>query len=139
MNSPISETAQRILSELEEARFEDIITLLQTVTDRTGLASELAQFLSALRELLQQSCVNITPEARFRDPYTPLERSGAEALLSQLPELVYFDKRQFYWLYRAEDGPPFTMRYPGLKPTDLGLTIAREILEARGYQWWRKP
>lgn len=133
----LDEMALRVLSELEEAGAETVVTLLATVTPRTGQASELHEVAQAIARLVRLELVQLSID---RDATGHLRRLSKEASLAALQDVLpnlAFDATSSSWSDNRNKVPPFRPAYPYVVATSGGLVQAREILDARGYQWWR--
>jgi len=128
----LSEMAQRVLSELEEAGEENISSTLNTVINPKGVPGEVDDIKAAIAELLQVGVVRL--RSKGGDPERPLSLSSAEeeALVSGLDAVLSFDNAQGIWIWNTAVPRAY------LRLTDLGWKRAREVLEERGYQWWRQ-
>ncbi len=138
MTTKLDELEERLISELEEAGFEDLITLLQTVTARSGTPEELASIREAVNTLLGAGLVTIMSEATLPNHPMELRQSEAEALLANMASEFRFDATKRYWLYTKENGPPFVLQYPEVRLTAAGRSAATVILARRGHRWWLK-
>lgn len=128
----LSEMAQRVLCELEEAGEENISSTLNTVIDPKGVSIEVQDIKDAIAELLQVGVVRL--RSKGGDPKRLLSLSSAEeeALVSGLDAVLSFDNAQGIWIWNTAVPRAY------LRLTDLGWKRAREVLEERGYQWWRQ-
>lgn len=135
----LPDIAQRLLSELEEARFELIITLLVTITPNTGAPEELANFQFGAKVLLGRDFITMTGETTTWRDGPDLSKAEAMALVGRLPEMIAVDPNLGRWRLVDNPGPPFTKVHAGIVPTDAGLALARQILEVKGYKYWTRP
>ncbi len=131
MNADTSEIADRILSELEEAGHEELVTLVNTVSARTGEDNERATFLDAIIHLVELGEIVIARESQGR-PIKEIspQRSIDEA--RQATTAMVFDRSEGYWTDLAKSFDVYAVALPG------GLERARSLLHDRGYQWWRQ-
>lgn len=133
----LSEIAQRALSELEEAGEENIPTLLNTVTERTGSLAELRAMQNALTSLIDAGLVVMAIE---RDSSRRWKRSSAResaALIDSSTDWLVFRESDRHWTDNRKNGPPFAFESPHVLATSEGVARGRQILDDRGYQWWR--
>ena len=123
----LSEMAARILAELEEAGAENFSSTVNTITDRRGEESEIESNIIALDELIR---LGLAILRRY-----PSEKLSSEASLEVLPQLassVSFDPNERLWKW--DDKLPLVE----IVATEPGRDLAFEILDERGYQWWRQ-
>lgn len=137
MSVKLSELEMRILAELDDAGEEDVLTMLNTVTDATGDNGELAKFQQALYGLHNKQLVSIDLESM---PTGPITLHG-EAVVTEIEGLASnftFVSEGLYWTDVREKGPPyFQTPLPRIVIADAGEAMALNILESRGYRWWR--
>jgi hypothetical protein len=133
----LSELEMRILSELDEAGEEDVLTMLNTVIDPTGDPGELANFQQALYGLLDKKLVAIDLESMPTGAIS-LSREGILTEIEGLPKNFTFISEGRHWTDIREQGPPyFQTPLPRLVIAETGEALAFTILESRGYKWWR--
>lgn len=134
-----SELEQRLLSELEEAGAEEVTTLINTIFPPQGHPDERAEFIAALSSLVRSGMVLMSVfgiDERWADALP----DGSITLVEQLSTYLYFDQPANLWREDRRQGPPFKARLPMVVCTPAGKRLAFEILNERGYQWWRsKP
>jgi len=123
----LTELASRILSELEEAWEENISSTINTVTDRTGEERELADSIDAVEELVRAGLVVLSPDG--------VEELTAELSIELIPKLAsniefYHNERLWKWNEK--------LPMVEIVATEQGRDLAFEILDERGYQWWRQ-
>ena len=132
----VSEIEQRILSEMEELRFDNIFSIINTVIDPTGYTVEIAEFADALRHLISQNFIDVRIEGFSpRDPEL-LTPHKLQELLTSFSDWFRFDSRRSLWTLKVGDLK--TTRIPVIVVTPKGLLEARRLLAAQGYQWWRQ-
>ena len=134
----LAEIAQRILSELEEAGFEDLTTLLVTVTPRAGTADELVDFMTAISELAQLGLVKVADDAGKFAPRDYLSVDKAVVFLSGLYSVLEFRVSDRAWIYSKRGAGASRAYQPEARLTEDGRSVARDILGRRGYQWWKR-
>ncbi|HRK19866.1 MAG TPA: hypothetical protein PK970_12985 [Hyphomicrobiaceae bacterium] len=121
------ETAERLLSELEEAGAENVATLLNTIFAPTGSNSELETVMLAVEQLLKSG--DITLETL---PRRPRQHTAAVPLnVDGLPALISYSTERKCWTFASDGVPEIVL-------TEKGRSRSRAILERRGYQWWRQ-
>jgi hypothetical protein len=133
----LSELAMRILSELEEAGEENVTAMLNTVVDGTGTEEQISSYQQALRELVQADLARMSIE---RDVSRRLVRASSltsEEQIEGIASFLVFDHQAQRWRDRRRTGPPFIDPFPHIVCTSSGKQKGFEILDKRGYQWWR--
>lgn len=126
----IDELQQRIVSELEEAGEETLLTLLNTVADfRQGRAEEVVLYRDALHGLIDDGLVLMAPERIPGNKTVEVDARRSRQMVIDRLEGVHFVEEQHYWTKT-----PTTESY--VVATEAGMTRAREILGERGYEWW---
>jgi hypothetical protein len=133
--SELSELEMRVLSELEEAGEEDVVTMMMTITPPTGDASELDDMQRTLESLVRADLVRMSMD---RDATGRLKALSTDESLSAIADLkshLRFVGKN--WVDIRNSGPPFGDPFPYIVDTEAGREKAFQILEQRGYQWWR--
>lgn len=133
----LTEIEQRILSELEEAGEESIQTIVVTVLDGIGNASEIELLKHSLGRLVSDDLIRI---ANDRDTSRRLRALPIDASLREIAAIgafLAFDANKMRWLDKRRVRPPFGPEFPFVVATEQGKKIGFEILDRRGYQWWR--
>ncbi len=125
-----TELEARILSELEEAGEENIPTLANTVFEPTGSTDESAELRDALTRLVIDEYVRVAVVRDELKRLTEMSKEVSLQIVSDLDVHLVFKSGNFHWT----GGP---RPWPEIVTTALGKRLGREILEARGYQWWR--
>jgi hypothetical protein len=136
--STLSELEMRILSELEEAGEEDVLTLIATVMKPAGAASEVAQVCEALGRLVRAGFVRMSVERDSALQLVTLDEDQSLTVISGLPANLHFEAEGGFWINIRRTGGPYQDTFPYVVGTDIGITRALEILKERGYQWWRQ-
>jgi hypothetical protein len=134
---PLGEIDERILAELDEAGFENIFTLANTVFPPEGLASEIYRPAHALGRLLAHGLIDTAfrhGPPRGREVFTPEQ---SRALLDRLDDWFSFEPGRSRWTLKK--GDPRPTRIPEIALTPAGIEKSRHLLGRRGYQWWRRP
>jgi hypothetical protein len=126
-SSNIGEVAARMLSELEEAGAENFTSTVNTIMDRSGKERELADSVEALEELIRAGLAVLRHEGT-----QDLPAHTSIALLPQLASDVSFDPEDSLW--KSDENLPMVE----IVATEKGRDLAFEILDERGYQWWRQ-
>ena len=133
----LSELEMRILSELEELWNENVPAMMNTVMKTTGNMSEVAQIQEALRNLLRQDLIEMHLSSI---PSGFVRQSSDEAadLIDGLSTHLNFVEESRYWTDDRMSGPPyFQIPVPEIVRTEKGREKGFELLDERGYQWWR--
>ncbi len=123
----LSELAERILSELEEAWAENFSSTVNTVTDRKGQERELASCIDAIEELIRAGHAVLSSDGKQE-----LTAELSIELLSKLASKVDFDPEERLWKWNEK------LPIVEIVATEEGRELAFEILDERGYQWWRQ-
>ena len=131
----LTEMAQRILSELEEIWDQNVFSMLNTVVTPNGEAAQLAEFQAALAALVERDYVLMGYEGFVPRNPEQLSKERSLEMISSIPEWFAFDEAERFWT--LSKGPYNEIRYPGIYSTQEGRDKAFEILDRRGYQWWR--
>lgn len=127
ISGSLSEVAARIISELEEAGEEYFTSTVNTITDRSGEEGEIVSSISALEELIKSGLAVLRHEGS-----QDLSAESSIELLPQLASDVSFDPEDRLW--KSDDSLPLIE----IVATERGRELAFEILDERGYQWWRQ-
>lgn len=135
--STLSELEMRILSELEEAGQEDVFTLMVTVMNPSGEASEVEQVCEALTNLVRAGLVRMSVDRDAGLALRELPQDGSLTIIAQLPPNLRFQTEGSYWADIRRTGRPFEDTFPYVLGTETGIARAFEILTERGYRWWR--
>lgn len=122
----LSELAARILAELEEAGAENFSSTVNTVTARNGDEREIDDSVEAVGDLVR---LGFAVLRRYREP--KLSREGSVDFLTSLAPSVSFDPDDRLWKWDEK------LPLVEIVATDRGRELAFEILDERGYQWWR--
>jgi len=126
----IDELQQRIVSELEEAGEQELITLLNTVADfRQGRAEEITLYRDAVHGLIGKGLVLMAPERVRGNATVEVDATRSCQMVNDVLDGLYFVEAEFYWTRT-----PFIYSY--VVATEAGMARARAILGERGYEWW---
>jgi hypothetical protein len=136
--SVLSELEMRVLSELEEAGEDDVLTLLVTVMEPIGDANEVEQMCDALKNLVHADLVRMSIDREPTRRLRALPRDQSLAVIAELPANLRYDGQGRHWADIRHTGPPYGSPFPYVVDTDAGHAKAIEILTDRGYQWWRQ-
>lgn len=131
----LSEFGQRVLSELEELRVENVIAMLNTIAVPEGSESEVEQLKGALRELVNAGLVEMGMDQFHSRKEVVLEVEEGLSMIDRLPEIFTFSSEEKLWDLR--DGNMLRDPYPIILATPEGVEQGFRILSERGYQWWR--
>ena len=131
----LTEMEQRILAELEECGEQNVFSMLNTIVDPKGDATEVTLLQQALQGLVQRDYVIMGLEGIVRRNPEELGKAASLELLSQLGDWFRFDVVDPHWTLSKGDFR--NERYPAIYSTAAGRKQAVEILTQRGYQWWR--
>jgi hypothetical protein len=148
--SDLQELERRILSELEWAGEENLPTIMNTVTQRTGDINEVVLVQAALDSLVRADLVRVaferdrsTTDDRVPDEFAemaldhyssirlrPFSKGDSLVVIADLRSHLKFRESDKHWTGIKKP-------WPEIITTDAGKTKGREILEVYGYQWWR--
>lgn len=124
----LSEMEMRILSELIED-WENIPTIANTVTMRTGDDAERAQIKVAVEKLVQADLVRLAKPPPAGARWEKLSKVGSLEVAADLEKHLEFDSDTNHWSDGGEPGPELSI-------TDAGLERVREIRDERPERWW---
>lgn len=127
----LSEMEMRILSELEEAGEENFPTIANTVTQVSGEDAERAQIKESLENLVHSELVIVSVLRGSPAAWEELPKEDSLAILAGIEQHLQFKSDSKHWT--GGERP-----WPEIVSTDAGDKKAEEILEERGYQWWRR-
>jgi hypothetical protein len=125
------ELEQRILTELEEAGEENIPTLINTILMPAGDPEEAASMGQALAALVNEDLVRVAIDRDKSRRWRKLSKSESLAIIAQIQDHLKFKSSGMHWT--GGERP-----WPNIVSTAAGKTRGREILDERGYQWWRQ-
>ena len=132
----LTEMEQRVLPELEEFWEENVFAMLNTIIDPTGDTGEVALLQQALAGLAERDYIIMGFESSFPRNRERLSTVASLGLISRLHEWFRFDLEDPHWTLRKGDIKKD--RVPMIYSTESGREKAFEILDQRGYQWWRQ-
>ena len=125
------EMSERILCELEEWGQENLPTLLNTCCPHEGSPEEFELLKAALTELYASRLVRFAiPDADERD-FQIADDDVSTGILNSLGQFLRYDHGDGFWT--GTEGP-----WPEVVATPVAQRRGREIINARGYQWWRQ-
>lgn len=132
------EMVSRILATLEEAGCERANPLLNTVIDPAGDVEEKYAFQRALLDLLSQNRIGIRLTS-IPHGDQPLSDDAAKQAIANIPDSYKFDPDRRVWTDMRFAKPPFfQLPEPEVVLTEAGKRASIELLESRGYEWWRQ-
>jgi hypothetical protein len=127
----------RILSELEEAGAEDVVTMMVTVMQSAGDVGEVHDMQRALENLVQADFIRMSMERDESKRLRRLSKTESLDVIADLRSGLRFDSDRRYWKDTRHAGPPYGSPFPYIVATETGKENAFQILDQRGYQWWR--
>lgn len=133
--SDLTEMEQRVLAELEEFWEENVFAMLNTIVAPTGEAQEVVLLQQALNGLVERDYVVMGYEGFVPSDPEKLGKDASLGLASKLGEWFRFDPASSYWT--LSKGDINKERIPMIFSTAAAREKAFEILDERGYQWWR--
>lgn len=137
MQTELNELEMRVLAMLEEAGEETAVVALNTVVDPQGSPTELSGYQEVLMLLIKKGLIDVR---MYSIPTGHLLLSQELGLkeVAGLGEHYRYLLNEGHWTDVRENGPPFFQTpLPSIFLTELGGEKSVEILESRGYQWWR--
>jgi hypothetical protein len=134
----LTEIDQRILAELEEAGEESVLTLAVTVLDGKGTPDELDNFKRSLTSLARQGLVRLSVGLGRDGRLEPMSIEASISEIDGISSFLMFDANRGLWQDKRRLGPPFGPNYPYVVYANTGRDVAVNILNSRGYQWWRR-
>jgi hypothetical protein len=133
----MSELEKRILSILEEFEYENVSTMMNTVMQPAGDASELADMQRALKALVLADFISMCMELDASGRLKPLSQQESLDVIADLGSGLRYDSDRGLWTDTRHKGPPFGLAFPFMLATKDARAKGRDILVERGYQWWR--
>jgi hypothetical protein len=136
----LSELEQRILSELEEAWAEQVTTIANAVFPPNGAPAEIDENTKALANLVNADLVKMSVDFDDAKKLRPLSKEESLEVINSVPSEFELARAGGNWAWKKFRLPlkPCEVQIPEILATQTGLVKAREILEERGYQWWRQ-
>jgi hypothetical protein len=129
------ELEQRILAELEESLGENLHAILNTILVPSVNEDQVVQLATALRRLVEGNLVEIGMEARGQHREIVFDRQASLQFLDALAIWFLFDLERGSWTLATGDKRKDPC--PAAFLTKAGELKAREVLQLRGYKWWK--
>lgn len=126
----LTEQSQRILAELEEAGFENVSCIINTVSRPSGDYKELAENVAAFHELILNGLAQVAYENKGLGKLESISREASMKAITDFEKMIDFDVAEDIWKWDRHTPRAY------LRLTELGLQKAHQILNERGYQWW---
>lgn len=128
----LSELASRILAHLEEAHAENVSSTINTVASVSGDIAEVSHAQSALTELTNLDYVRIAYEVNLNGKrLAPVSKEQSLADIGTIAGHLNFSVSEKIWKWDASPRMEIIA-------TPSGLARSRDILDERGYEWWRQ-
>ena len=127
----LSEMEMRIVTELMED-WENIPTIANTVTLRTGEDAERREIKEALEKLVQADLVRIALPSSAGGESQELSQVDSLAVVAELETHLQFDSSISHWAGGDDSLPEICL-------TDTGFEMAGSVLDARPERWWWPP
>ena len=127
----LTEMGMRIITELMED-WENIPTIANTVTLRTGEDTERTEIKEALETLVQSDLVRIALPPSGGGASQELSKSDSLAVVAALEKHLRFDTSTGYWAGGAAPLPEVSL-------SDAGFEKAGSVLDERKERWWWPP
>ena len=133
----LTELEQRILAVLEEAGENNSYSVLNTIIDGSGDEGELVQYVAALTSLISSGALVLG--WYYYEPLSRewLSREKSLEIASGLSDLFVFDKGTQLWSQKG--GWIGAKSRPVMLASRAARKIGGDLLDERGYMWWRKP
>ena len=128
----LSELASRILAHLEEAHAENVSSTINTVESVHGNIEEISQAQSALLQLANLDYVRVAYEDAKTGKFVPVSKDRSIVDIGAINNRLRFSDAEGIW--RWDRNVPMME----IVTTPAGLAKSREILNERGYEWWRR-
>ncbi len=126
----INEMEMRIAVELEESGQENIAAMVNTIIAPTGDAGEIAMMRDALDHMVRGGLVTMALDPGPGKKLVRLEVDDSLALVDRIEALLRFRASDRHWTFATDERP-------NIIATEAGRKKGFEILDERGYQWWR--
>ena len=126
----LAEIEERVLTELEWAGEENLPTLLNTILDPNGSRDEVKLLQTSLEGLLHRGLVAVAVERDESKNLVALSTEASLTILANLEKHLAFDSRHSHWTGRERP-------WPNVVSTSEGKAKGRQVMDRRGYQWWR--
>jgi hypothetical protein len=126
----VHEMQMRIAAELEEAGQENVAAMINTIIDPAGDVGEIATMRDALDLMVRGGLVTMALDP---GPGRKLMRLGVDdslALVGRIQALLLFRVSDRHWTFATNERP-------NIVATKAGRNTGFEVLEERGYKWWR--
>jgi hypothetical protein len=131
----LPEIAQRILSELEDFREDNIFAMMNTVFEPDGTLDEVSTFADALTEIINADYATLVLERFYPRERKIQTKLNSLILVSKLRDWAVFDAPSRRWTLK--DGDINRDAVPVVCLTGSGYSMATQLLHALGYQWWK--
>ena len=102
----LSELEMRVLSELEEAGEEDIVTMMLTVAKATGDRREIEDMQSALESLVRLDLIRISMDRDTTGRLRDLSKNDSLKVIADLKSRLHFDSKKAIWANAQNSRPP---------------------------------
>ena len=129
-----TELELKLLTELEEAGSEDLLTLQNTLLRIATYRDDRTAFVSAINQLIAKDAIVMACELDSNRRWRKLDAEDAYAAIKRFDDALVFDDVEGLWQHRA--ATPRSVNATAIA-TELGLAAGREVLTQRGYGWWR--
>jgi hypothetical protein len=134
--STLSETAQRILAFLEEAGQEQVrLTMISIfITDKSP--ENLNDFVVNMKSLVQYGYIRMASQYDASRRLIDLGVAESMDAVAAISTYMQFSADEKYWIDSRVTGPPYSIMLPQIVLTPEGYAKARELMNARGWEWW---
>jgi len=124
----LSEMEMRIITELMED-WENLPTIANTVTLRTGNESERDEIRDALAKLVDEDLARVAVSPSAGELSQELSKEASLSVVADLESHLEFDSSTGYWAGGEEPLPEISL-------TDAGFEKAGSVLDERPERWW---
>lgn len=133
--SNLVELGDRILAVLDDLDSDNVFALMNTIIKPTGGRHEVADLQAAVQALVAKRMVKIFMDGRTTDGAGRFDDGEVSKLFDDLQAWFQFDQQRARWT--LSKGDLRTAALPSVLITEEGKRVSHDLLEDRGYNWWR--
>lgn len=122
-----TEIQRLVLTILEEAKNENIATLINTVSKNSGRQSEIQEMKPALTDLLEWGLISIVSYSKDAQQWSPLNEADSVSFLLSIDTYLTWSDEKRAWVIQGEDN------LLEIALTEVGVKEADQILKKEGY------
>jgi hypothetical protein len=134
----LTELEMRILAELEEAGEENAAALLNTIIRPTGDDSEISDLQRALQRLITGDLVRIATDVDASGRLVDLSQRQSLEVANILRSKLAFDSTRKLWTSAQKSDRSNGRSLPQVVNTLLGKERGRELINLRGWEWYKR-